>query len=99
MVRFMAEEGLGNPSAEADAQVKALEKYLAENDLAEGVDIYNILVFYNPKVELFVGDSPYPVSNTKGLKKELRKKEGEKLPAALYKQLQDLFDDEWEEVD
>jgi hypothetical protein len=97
LLRFMAEEGLGKPFAEADSQIKALQQYLEENDAAEGTPIESILVFYNPKVKLEVSGAPRPVTDTKGLKKALRKLATKKLPPAKYKQLQDLFDDEWEE--
>ena len=99
VVRFMAEEGLGNPPAEAESQVNALRNYLIENGLEDGVDIKNVLVFFSPKVELYVTDSPYVVTNTKGLKKSIRKTGAKELPADLYKQLRDLFDEEWEEFD
>jgi hypothetical protein len=93
----MAEEGLGKPFAEADSQVEALQEFLEENDAAEGVEIESILVFYGPKAKLDAGSAPRPVTDVKGLKKTLRKLATGKLPPAKYKELQKLFDDQWEE--
>jgi hypothetical protein len=92
LFRFMAEEGLGKPFAEANAQVEALRKLLDEHGIGEEVEIENILVFYNPRAELVISDPPRPVANPKGLKKALRKTKGEKLPGGQYQQLRELFD-------
>jgi hypothetical protein len=92
LFRFMAEEGLGKPFAEANAQVEALRKLLDEHGIGEEVEIENILVFYNPRAELIISDPPRPVANPKGLKKALRKAKGEKLPGGQYRQLRELFD-------
>jgi len=97
LLRFMAEEGLGKPFAEADSQIKALQQFLDENKAGEGITIRNIIIFYNPKVKLEVSGAPRPISDPKGLKKAIRKLTDKKLPPAKYKQLQELFDDEWEE--
>ncbi len=93
LFRFMAEEGLGKPFAEANDQVEALRKLLDEHGIGEEVEIENILVFYNPRAELVISDPPRPVANPKGLKKALRKAKGEKLPGGQYRQLQELFDE------
>ena len=97
LLRFMAEEGLGRPLDEADSQVAALQEYLDDNDVGEGVEIQNILVFYNPRVELQISDPPRPVVLPKALKKALRKQQTGKLPTAQYQALQALFEDEEEE--
>jgi hypothetical protein len=90
--RFMAEEGMGKPFAEADAQVGALQKLLDENGLGDEVEVQNIVIFYNPKAELIVSDPPRPVINPKGLKKAIRKQRGDKLPGSIYRQLQELLE-------
>lgn len=92
LLRFMADEGLGRPFAEADSQVGALQKLLEANDAAEGVEIENILVFYNPRAELDVSEPPRPVVDAKGLKKEIRKQKDRKLSESQYRRLQELFD-------
>lgn len=99
LLRFLAEEGLGKPNAEGDSQVKALQEFLDEHDAGEGVEIQNILVFYNPRVELSVLDPPCPVVTPKGLKRAIRRERGQKIPTGQYRKLQELFDGEWEWVD
>jgi hypothetical protein len=91
LLRFMAEEGLGKPFAEADSQVEALQKLLDEHEAGEGVEIQNVLVFYNPRAELSVSDPPRPVVAAKGLKKVIRK-QTKQVPAVQYRQLQELFE-------
>jgi hypothetical protein len=92
-LRFMAEEGMGKPFAEAEAQVQAMRKFLDENGIGEEVEIDNVVVFYNPKAEVVVSDPPRPVANPKGLKKAIRKQQDKKLSNSVYRQLEDLFDE------
>jgi hypothetical protein len=91
-LRFMADEGLGRPFAEADSQVQALRALLDKSGVGEGVEIQSILVFYNPRAELVVSEPPRPVTNSKGLKRALRRQPGEKLSGEQYRSLQELFD-------
>ena len=93
VLRFMAEEGLGRPLAEADRQVEALRQYLAEREVAEDVEIQNVVVFYNPRAELDVSDPPVPIVDPKGLKKAIRKQTDGKLPGKEYDALRELFDE------
>lgn len=96
LLRFMAEEGLGRPFAEADSQVQALQKLLDERGAGDGVEIQNVLVFYNPRAELVLSDTPRPVVSTKGLKKAIRKQQradqSEPLSNTQYRELRELFD-------
>jgi hypothetical protein len=92
LFRLMADEGLGRPFAEGDSQVKALREYLEAHDAGEGVDIQNVLVFYNPRAQLDVSDPPRPVVEPKTLKKVLRRQREDKLPGSEYRELQDLFE-------
>lgn len=92
LFRFMAEEGLGRPLAEAESQAKTLQQFLAEHEVDGDVEIQNVLVFYNPRAELEVSDPPVPIVNPKGLKKAVRKGTDEKLPAKDYQALRELFD-------
>jgi hypothetical protein len=92
LLRFMAEEGMGKPFAEADSQVAALQELLDEEGLGGKVEIQNVIVFYNPRAELQVTDPPRLVTDTKGLKKAIRKVQGQDLPEDLYLQIGTLFD-------
>ncbi len=92
LVFFMAEEGMGRPFGEADAQVQALRKLLDQHSVGEGVEIQNVVVFYSPRAQLSISEPPRPVANPKGLKKALRKQAGEGLSGNQYRQLRELFD-------
>ena len=92
VLRFLADEGLGKPFAEADAQTQAMQEYLAAHGAADGVEIQNVLVFYHPKAELIVTDAPRPVVAPKGLKKALRKQGVKDLTGEQYRRLQELFE-------
>ncbi|MFN2242713.1 MAG: nuclease-related domain-containing protein [Anaerolineae bacterium] len=96
LLRFMAEEGLGKPFAEADSQVRAIQKLLDEHEAGEDVEVQSVVVFYNPRAQLDITDPPRPITNPKGLKKALRKQRGDeetKLTGAQYRELRDLFDE------
>jgi hypothetical protein len=92
VLRFMAEEGMGRPFEEANAQVQSLRKFLDEHDVGKDVEIQNVLVFYNPRAQLSVTEPPRPVVDPKGLKKAIRKQQDQKLMPAQYDQLQELFE-------
>jgi hypothetical protein len=94
LLRFMVDEGLGKPFAEADAQVKALHRFLAEHDVDGEVEIQNVVVFYNPRADLIVTDPARPVTNPKGLKRAVRKQQSDKLSSDQYRRLQALFEGE-----
>jgi hypothetical protein len=96
LLRFMAEEGLGKPFSEANSQVSAMQKLLDEQGVGEGVEIQNVVVFYNPRAQLSVSDPPRPLVTQKGLKKAIRKQQAEggiKLSGDQYRELRDLFDE------
>ncbi|MGD8622985.1 MAG: nuclease-related domain-containing protein [Anaerolineae bacterium] len=94
LLRFMAEEGMGKPLAQGDAEVDSLRQFLEANDASEGVEIQNILVFYSPRAELQVSNAPRPITVPKGLKKTLRKLPDGGLAEGQYERLEDLFDEE-----
>jgi len=96
LLRFMGEEGLGKPFAEADSQVRVMKKLLDEHQAGEDVEIQSIVVFFNPRAQLDVSDPPRPIIIPKALKKTLRKQRGDdntKLSGAQYRELRDLFDE------
>lgn len=89
LLRFLSDEGLGRPFAEGDRQVDALKQLLRQNGI-EDVDVQNLVVFYNPRVQLEAIDPPRPVLLPVGLKRLIRAQS--KLSPALYRQLEDLFE-------
>jgi hypothetical protein len=90
VLRFMADEGIGKPFTEGDAQVQALQKLLAEHGV-EGGEIQNLLVFYHPRVQLTVNEPSRPVVTPKDLKRSLRK-QTQALSPEQYRRLQELFE-------
>lgn len=93
LLRFMADEGLGRPFEDADAEVQALRRWLDNHDVADGLDIESALVFVHPQAQLDVHDPPRPVLTAKELKRVIRR-EDKKLPADRYRQLMELFEGE-----
>jgi hypothetical protein len=95
LLRFMAEEGMGKPFAEADSQVESVREFLEERGAADGVEVKNMIVFYHPAAQLTISDPPRPVVNAKQMKKAIRKlRAGTELPASQYRRLRELFDQE-----
>ena len=92
VLRFMGEEGLGKPLAEGDAEVQALRKLLEQHGAGEGVEIQNVLVFYNPRAQVSVTDPPRAIVTPKGLKRAIRRQPETKLPPGEYRQFQELFE-------
>jgi len=96
LFRFLSDEGLGRPFAEGDRQVSSL-KQLLEHSGIEDVEVQNLIVFYNPRVQLQVlgsSDAPRPVLLPGGLKRVIRGQTKGRLSPALYRRLQDLFEGE-----
>lgn len=91
-LRFMADEGLGKPFAEAEQHVNALRKFLADQDWDGDLDIQSLIVFTNPAAQLHVSDPPLPIVNPKGVKKALRKGLQSKLSTEQYSRLQEILD-------
>lgn len=73
LLRLFADEGLGAPVSEGQANVKKLEKLLskelADDELPE---IKPIIIFANKEVELSVNNPPIPVMRSNELKTYLR---------------------------
>ena len=89
--RFLSDEGLGRPFAEGDRQVSALRQLLQQHGI-EDVEMQNLIVFYNPRVQLQVSDPPRPVLLPGGLKRAIRAQPQGRLSPARYLQLQGLFE-------
>ncbi len=94
LLRFMADEGLGKPLAEGDTQVQALQQYLELHNIDGDMEIQNVLVFYNPGVQLDISDPPRPVVIPKGLKRAIRKRQTGDLSATRQRELRELFEAE-----
>jgi hypothetical protein len=90
--RFMADEGLGRPFAEADSQVQSLRQFLSSHEIDDDLEIQSVIVFYNPRAQLEVSEPARPVTDVKGLKKAIRKQGNGGLSSSQYRQLQELFE-------
>jgi hypothetical protein len=93
VLRFMGEEGLGKPFAEAQTHVKAVKELLDQAGLGDEVEIQNVVVFFNPRAQLDVVDPPVPVVTPKDLKKTIRKLASPRLSGEQYRRLEELFDE------
>lgn len=93
LLRFLSDEGLGRPFVEGDRQVLSLRQFLGQNEI-EDVEVQNLVVFYNPRVQLEVNDPPRPVLLPGGLKRAIRSYPQGKLAPARYRQLEELFESE-----
>ena len=90
-IRFLGDEGLGRPFAVGDNEVLAMQRFLEQNELAEGVEIENVLVFVHPKAQVDVHEPPRPVIMPKDLKRAIRGGQN-KLSPDRYRRLQELFE-------
>lgn len=94
-MRLFAQEGLGRPDLEVDADVEKIKKHLqAKLPDVELPSIQSVLVFINPKAELGdLDDAPLPALTTKELKEYLRKSsKGNTLAAEMIKQINEALD-------
>ena len=73
LLKFFGEEGLGNPTVEAETNQAKLER-LIETHLSDGenIPVESLIVFTDPTVELTVTDPVIPVITSNRLKKYLR---------------------------
>jgi hypothetical protein len=93
--RFFGQEGLGNPSREAETMVKGLAGYISKQaPELEEVPIGAMIVFTAKNIKnLEVSESSIPAMHFTKVKGFLRQKgQGESLPVADYKALQSAFD-------
>ncbi|MEN9562911.1 MAG: hypothetical protein RIR73_1155 [Chloroflexota bacterium] len=72
-MRLFGQEGIGRPDLEADSEVAAARKYLAQKMADETIpEVKPLLVFTHDQVELEAGDSPIPAIKLKQLKGFMR---------------------------
>jgi hypothetical protein len=88
-----AQEGLGNPTAEAQDQAGRLTSWIQQKSPEMPVNIQPVIIFIDERAQLNVTDPPVPVLDAKGLKKWLRGPgKTATLKSADYKSLETLFD-------
>ena len=83
-MRLFGQEGLGRPDADAQAEIRAVEKEFARAmDGGQAPEVRAALVFTNDQAEVDAADSPLPGLKPKQLKEFLRQKGKEKLLGAV----------------
>jgi hypothetical protein len=92
VLRFMGQEGLGNPTKEANYQIEQMRRSLAKHapELAD-TPVTAIIVFTADQVTLNVGETSIPVVRAAKLKGFLRSRAVKPLPRATYRKLEELF--------
>jgi hypothetical protein len=95
MRKFFGQEGLGNPSREAESMIKALASFIRKNaPSVEEVPIGAMIVFTTKGVKnLDVKQSSIPAMHAAKVRGFLRQQKREKLPAADYEALKAAFDE------
>jgi hypothetical protein len=89
-----SQEGLGNPSQEAQAAAGKLTDWVREKLPEVNVTAQPIVVFIDPRVQLELTDPAVPVLDPKGMKKWLRGAgKGETIKPADLRKLEALFDE------
>jgi len=90
-IRFLGDEGVGRPFALGDNEMLAMQRFLEQNEVAEGVEIENVLVFVHPKAQVEVHEPPRPVVMPKDLKRAIRSGQN-KISPDRYRRLHELFE-------
>lgn len=95
MRKFFGQEGLGNPSREAETMVKALANFIRQHaPSVEEVPIGAMIVFTTKGVKnLDVKQSKIPAMHATKVKGFLRQQKREPLPAADYEAIRAAFDE------
>ncbi len=94
-IRYLLEQHLGNPTNSALKIEQGMQGFfknlLGENDTLR---IQSVIVFLHFKAKLDIENPPMPVCMVDALKKQIPSK-GERLPEALYQQIQSALDERY----
>ncbi len=91
---MFSQEGMGNPSQEAQSNAGKLADWVKAKLPETPVNVQPAIIFLDPRAELDVTDPDVPVLDTKAVKKWLRGGgRGENLKQADYRALEALFDE------
>jgi hypothetical protein len=72
-MKIFGQEGIGNPQAEANAEIASVQKILEKNLEGQEIpEIHALLVFTSDDIELEANDSPVPAIKLKQLKEFMR---------------------------
>lgn len=90
---LFAQEGLGNPTDEAQLQASKLTDWIREKLPNVSVAAQPVIVFIDPRAQLDVTDPVVPVLEPKGIKKWLRGVKSDTVRPADLRALETLFDE------
>ncbi len=94
VLMFFAQEGLGNPTQEAQAQTARFNEWLKQKLPGVAVTAQPAIVFIDERVQLQATEPTVPVLEAKGIKKWLRGAgRGDTLKTADFKALEALLDE------
>ncbi len=86
---FGARDSLGNPSAEAEAEVTAFTNFFKKHLPDLQINPQAVIVFMSPRAEVSAKDSPVPVLHTKQFKDYIRRQsKGTTIPPATLTALE-----------
>ena len=93
ILRFFGQEGLGNPTKEAQYQLSQMERFLEKQDpdLPE-IPMEAVVVFLSDKVVLNVSETDVPILRASKLKGYFRSQSVKPLPADVQRRLQAVLD-------
>jgi hypothetical protein len=95
LLAIFGQEGLGNPTMDAQAQAAKLGAWIKGKLPDLSVEVQPVVVFIDPRVQLEIDAPTVPVLDQKGIKKWLRGGgKGQNLRTADLRALETLFDAE-----
>lgn len=99
LLRWMAQDTVGNPTREAQVEAESLRRYFARHLDGKEISIRPVIVFTHPEARLDIEGSSVPVVHARKLKEWLRK-EGRQgaLPRDLQEALERILPAPNEEV-
>lgn len=92
VITWMSEEGIGNPTRDARAEVDRLQRYLSRQLPDTPVAIEPLIVFIHPNAELTTDSSPVPAIHVKQFKGWLRSRPKGDLTREAYAALSHLLE-------
>jgi hypothetical protein len=94
LLMMFSQEGMGNPTQDAQANAAKLTKWIRTNLPESTTDVQPVIVFIDPRAQLEVTDPVIPVLDAKSIKKWLRGGgRGDNLKTAEYRALETLLDE------
>jgi hypothetical protein len=90
LARLFAADSLGNPVAEAEAEVENFKRFIKKRAPELSVEPQAAIVFMNPRAEIAAKESPIPTLHVKQLKEYVRRSsKGASIPLAAFSNLEE----------